>query len=444
MLSKKKLNLTLKDKKKLRFIFYFFSFLFFSFLFYLSIPKLLTYSTDSIKENLKINNNITINNISKVKYKIFPTPRLTLLNSDFTIGKEIFEISNSELEILLNISQILNFKEINYKKLFINKGSSKINLDNLNQLLILIDKNKKKLTFRKNNFIFFQKNKVLFEVNDALLKMNQNKKKKLILDGSFLNNKIFIKLNSKLKNENNFTLEIPELDILARVFWKKNNADDVNGFFNLEVFNNFLKFNFIKEANFKLTKGFIRSKLVNTSFDGEITIKPNFFSKLNFKLSVLNMKKLFPLIQKIYFSNNNNNFSLIKKINGNFNFKSKLTGKISNKNGEVVLKDFKVGKDKSISFDAKITEFGNKGKIQFNLVKKFNYKRNLSKKIEIIGFLIPSNSKIIFEKILLDGSLLPTKKIKEYENKFYDKVIKNTLANIFNEVKLNRYFKNLF
>ena len=179
MLSKKKLNLTLKDKKKLRFIFYFFSFLFFSFLFYLSIPKLLTYSTDSIKENLKINNNITINNISKVKYKIFPTPRLTLLNSDFTIGKEIFEISNSELEILLNISQILNFKEINYKKLFINKGSSKINLDNLNQLLILIDKNKKKLTFRKNNFIFFQKNKVLFEVNDALLKMNQNKKKKI-------------------------------------------------------------------------------------------------------------------------------------------------------------------------------------------------------------------------------------------------------------------------
>jgi len=61
-----------------------------------------------------------------------------------------------------------------------------------------------------------------------------------------------------------------------------------------------------------------------------------------------------------------------------------------------------------------------------------------------MGFLIPSNSKIIFEKILLNGSLLPTKKIKEYENKFYDKVIKNTLANIFNEVKLNRYFKNLF
>ena len=444
MLSKKKSNLTLKDKIKLRFIFYFFSFLFFSFLFYLSIPKLLTYSTVSIKESLKINNNITINNISKIKYKIFPTPRLTLLNSDFTIGKEIFEISNSELEILLNISQILNFKEINYKKLFINNGSSKINLDNFNQLLILIDKNKKKLTFRKNNIIFLQKNKVLFEVNDALLKMNQHKKKKLILNGSFLNNKIFIKLNSKLINENNFTLEIPELDISARVFWKKNNSDDVNGFFNLEVFNNFLKFNFIKEANFKLTKGFIRSKLVNTSFDGEITIKPNFFSRLNFKPSVLNMEKLFPLIQEIYFSNNNNNFSLIKKINGNFNFRSKLEGKISNKNGEVVFKDFKVGKDKSISFDAKITELGNKGKIQFNLVKKFNYKRNSSKKIEIMGFLIPSNSKIIFEKILLNGSLLPTKKIKEYENKFYDKVIKNTLANIFNEVKLNRYFKNLF
>ena len=155
------------------------------------------------------------------------------------------------------------------------------------------------------------------------------------------------------------------------------------------------------------------------------------------------MEKLFPFIQKIYFSNNNSNLSLIKKINGNFYFKSKLEGSISNKNGEILFEEFKVGEDKSLSFSAKIVELGSKGKIQFNLVKKFEQKRNLSKKIEIIGFLIPSNSKVIFKKILLDGIQLSTEKTKEYENKFQNNVIKNSSANIFNENKINKYFKNL-
>jgi hypothetical protein len=444
MLSNKKLNFTLKNQKKLRFIFYFFSFLIISFIFYLSIPKLLTYSTDSIKENLKINNNINIKEISKIEYKIFPTPRLKLLNSNFTIGEKIFEIINSDLEIVLNINQILDFKETNYKKLFINKGSSKINLDNINQLFILIEKNKKKLTFRENNIIFFQKDNIFFEVSDAQIELSQlAKKTELAVNGIFLNNKIFIKLNNTVENENNLKLKIPELDISARVFFKKNNSGNISGFFNLEVLNNFLKFNFAKEANFKLTKGFIRTKLINSSFEGEITTKPNFFSKLDFKPSALNMEKLFPFIQKIYFSNNNSNLSLIKKINGNFYFKSKLEGSISNKNGEILFEEFKVGEDKSLSFSAKIVELGSKGKIQFNLVKKFEQKRNLSKKIEIIGFLIPSNSKVIFKKILLDGIQLSTEKTKEYENKFQNNVIKNSSANIFNENKINKYFKNL-
>ena len=62
---------------------------------------------------------------------------------------------------------------------------------------------------------------------------------------------------------------------------------------------------------------------------------------------------------------------------------------------------------------------------------------------EIIGFLIPSNSKVIFKKILLDGIQLSTEKTKEYENKFQNNVIKNSSANIFNENKINKYFKNL-
>tara|TARA_B110000971_G_scaffold122433_1_gene125363 strand:- start:326 stop:1660 length:1335 start_codon:yes stop_codon:yes gene_type:complete len=443
MLSFKKLNFTLNDKKKLKFILYLFSFLFLSLITYLNIPKLLNFSENSLKESLK-NNNININNISKLDYKIFPTPRLRIQDSNFTIGEDTLEVNNSEIDVILSVGQIYNFEQINYKKLIINKGSSKININNINKLLTSINKNKKKLIFRENNLIFLNKNKKFFEINNASIQIDYtNKKKKFSIDGNFLNNKIIIELNNRLKNKNSLTLEIPELDILTKVLFTTDQFGNINGLLNLEIFNNFLKFKFIKENKIKIKDGFIRSKLINSSIDGEVTFEPNFYTKLNFKLSELNMEKLFPLIEKNFFSKNTNNLNLIKKINGIFNFQSKFEGNIIFKNGEIELKDFKIGKNKSLYFNAKITEPSKKSKIQFNAVKTINYKKNLIKKIEFFGHLIPSINKVTFEKILLDGNTLSTEKIKDYEKIFDDEVIRKSLKNIFNENKLNKYFKNL-
>ena len=433
------------NNKKSNLILYFFFFLFFLSATYFSIPKLLNFSINSIKENLKNNNNINIKNNFKLNYKIFPTPRLSIETNDFTIGKEILKISNSELEIILNINQILNFKKTNYKKLIIKKGTSRINLKNINQLLNVIEKNKKKLIFKENNLTILKKDKVFLKIDNVSIKVSPIKEKKeLMLSGNFLNNKIFIKLDSKLKNKNNLTLKIPKLDIATRIFFEKNSYDNINGFFNLEVFNNFLKFNFIKEDNIKLTKGFVRSKLVNTSFNGEVAIIPNFFSSLNFEPSVLNIEKLFPAIQKTLFSDKAKNLLLIKKINGTFNFKSKIEGSVINKNGEISFENFKVGKNKSLVFNAKIIEFGEKGKVHFNLFKTLNYKKNLLKQIEIKGSVIPATSKVVFVNFLLDGKELSVKRIKEYEKKFEDEIIQNSLVNIFNISKIDKYFKNLF
>lgn len=431
--------------KKNKFIVYLFFLASFFLITYFTIPKSLNFSVDSIKENLKNNNNINISNISKVNYKIFPTPRLSILNIDFVIGEEIFEVNNSELQIILNISQILNSQEINYKKLLIKNGSSKINLNNFNQVLTIISKNKKILTFKKNNLIFLQKNKFLFEIDNALIKVSKFKNKgALTLNGNFLKNKISLKLENISKNKNNLKLKIPELDISTRVYFEKDNSDSINGLFNLEVFNNFLKFYFTNSDNIKITKGFIRSKLVNSSIDGEITLKPNFFSILDFGVSNVEIEKLLPLIKKIYFSNNPSNLALIKKINGVFNFNSKFEGSINNKNGEILLEDFKIGKNKSLLFSAKIVEFGEKSKIQFNLTKTVRYKKNLSKKIKITGLLIPLSSKLIFKKILVNERELSIKKTKEYEKRFEKELIKNSLNNIFNENKIDEFFKNLF
>ena len=442
MLIIKRLNFISNSNKKLKFILYF---IFISISIYLSIPKLLNFSVESIRENLKNNNNMNIDNISKVSYKIFPTPRLSILNSNFIIGEGAAEVKNSKLEIILYLHQILNFREINYKKILINEGHLKISIDKINQLLKIINKNKKKLIFKKNNLIFLKKEKVFFEINEAIIEQKKNKDSFFLnISGKFLNNKIFIKLKTVSKNKNYLTLKMPGLDIATKVFFEKNKFDDTSGFFNLEVFNNFLKFNFINGDSIKLSDGFIRSKLVNSSLEGEITFKPNFFSRLNFTTSNLNMEKIFPLIQKTYFLDNSKNLSLVKKINGVFNFKSKFEGRITSKNGEILFEDFKVGKKKSISFNAKIDEIGKKGKIQFNLIKTQRYKKNLSKKIEIVGFLIPEKTKVIFKKLIVDDKKLSVEKTKEYENVFKDKLVQDSLANIFDIAKINKFLKNIF
>ena len=432
-----------KGKKK--FFFFLFLFLFLFFIIYLYIPKFLNFSIESIEDSLKNNNNINIRKISKVEYNIFPTPRLSLKDSDFTIGKNMFEVRNSKIEIILNISQILNPAEINYKKLLIDKGFSKLNFNNINQILTIIDQSKKRIIFKGNNIVFFDNKKFFFEINNVLIKIRRvGKKKELSLNGIFLNNKVFIKLDSQFKNKNNLTLKIPEFDITTKVFFEKNKSGNLSGFVNLEVFNNFLKFNFAKKDNIKLTKGFIRSEFFNTSFEGETIFKPNFFSNLNFKLSTLNINKLYPVLTKILFSDTKSKSPLIKKVNGIFNFDSKIEGKITNRNGEVLFKNFKVGNNKSFLINAKIFELKKKGKINFTVAKIFKYKKNLSNNIIVKGFLIPSKSNIVFEEFIIDKIKLSDKKIKEYEIKFKKEIVRGSLNNIFNENKINKYFSSLF
>ena len=79
-----------------------------------------------------------------------------------------------------------------------------------------------------------------------------------------------------------------------------------------------------------------------------------------------------------------------------FKFESKFQGRVITENGEITFKDFKIGKNFSINFNAKITEFGERGKIQFNVTKTFQHKTNLSNMIEIKGYIIPANEKVVF------------------------------------------------
>ena len=288
------------------------------------------------------------------------------------------------------------------------------------------DLNYRNITFKKDRFYLID-----FGVSGKFTDMNRFKKRinrELKLNRIYLSypyEYILMTQSDKLKKDKS---------LFENKEFKDNH--DIYQFIHEKIFQR-------KNINQKIKDGFIRSKLINSSINGKVTFNPNFFLKLELNPSTLNMEKLFPLIQKKYFSENNNALPLIKKINGFFKFESKFQGRVVTENGEITFKDFKIGKNFSINFNAKITEFGERGKIQFNVTKTFQHKTNLSNKIEIKGYIIPTNEKVVFQNFLLNNSSVSDKKIKVYEDKFEKEVIQKSLKNIFNEKKLNKYFKNL-
>ena len=439
------LNITSKKKNILKKILYVFILFVITLSIYFSVPKLFNYSNKLLVKNLKQNNDIEIQNISKINYKIFPTPRLRISGSNFSINEGIIKVDESEINIILNTANILNYKKFYYNRLLIKGGSSKIDIKNTNKLFKYIKENNKKIEFKKNKLIVVQNNKYIFEIKNSFINVNLYKKqKKLILGGIFLNHNIFFSLDVKKKDKNNIIFKIPELDIISDISFenRKNNFGPIKGLINFEIFNNLFQFNFIKDENIKISKGFIRNKLINSSFEGNVYFKPSFLLEFNFEPKIFKIQKLFPVIQQKYFSNETKDLEFIKKINGSFNFTSNFVGNMKFENGEIFLKNFKVGKNKNIFFDAKISDLGSKGKIQFNLIKIVQYKKASSKKLNISGFFVPSSSKVFFEKISLDDNFFTEKEIKKYEKQFIDEVILNSINNIFDELKLNKYFNS--
>jgi hypothetical protein len=228
---------------------------------------------------------------------------------------------------------------------------------------------------------------------------------------------------------------VPELDILTNISLENiDNFRALKGIINSEVLNNFFQFNFIKEKNVKINKGFIRSNFINSSFEGDISFNPFFSFNLDIQPSSLNVNKLILIIKQIFFSDNLRAIEIIKKIDGSLNFKKISKGKIVFNNTEILLQNFKLDKKKTISFSAQISELGTKGKIRFNLI-------NNAEKIHISGSLVPSSSKVNFRKIIFKNKIFTKAKVKKYEKKFKNEVIQNSSINIFNEIKINNFFE---
>ena len=439
----KKLNYIFKKKKNYKKVSYTVIFIVIFFLILFFVPKFFNYTPKIIKVSLNKNSGISVKNISDINYKFFPSPRLRLSGSNLEFEENILKVNSAEIDIILKLSSIFNYKILEYKKILIKRGSSNIEIGKINKFFNFIKKNSKKIYFDNNNIIILRNNKKLFELKDSVIKLNtKTSTKQLNINGLFFNQKTTFVLENKSNGKIKISLRIPKLDISTNILLaNKNNFKSYQGLVDIEIINNFFQFNLLKQKNIKIKKGFVRSSLTNTLFTGELTFEPYFLFNLDVRPSTLDVERTVAELQKFFFSEDLRVTEILKKIDGSLNFKRMFEGSIVFKNREVLFQNFQVGKNSRIVFNAKISEFGKKGKIQFNLITNIQNKKTGSKAIEISGYTTPSNLKIIFEKIIINKEVFTDNKIDNFEKKFRNEVLDNSFSNIFNEAKIVNFFK---
>jgi uncharacterized protein involved in outer membrane biogenesis len=120
---------------------------------YLSSPKFFNISKELLEKNLKTNHNINLLSSTNLKYQIFPTPRIIASDVNLNSEYDIFQVENSEISFVLKFNKILDFKNLNYKKLIISKGNLTFDLKNSTNVINFLKKIIKKLFSKKIKFI---------------------------------------------------------------------------------------------------------------------------------------------------------------------------------------------------------------------------------------------------------------------------------------------------
>ena len=428
------------------FVFYAFSFIFLTLFIYLGIPFFFDYKNNQSDLEKKIFENFDLNLsfTSKVKYNIFPSPRLNLKNVEILSFSESFKNIGSVKKIILKIpfKRLVSLKKIDFDSIELIDAVINIETSEINNFKnYLNDKAREKpIQLTKSKINLLDKTKLLFNIDIEKLRISgKGLFNKLDLRGRIFNTKIKINYQNKNFNKNsekNVEIWLPEIGLNSKLSInpdKKNNETiygKVNIFFpgNQIYLDYILRNKIFNISNSRLTNNYFKGQLF-----GDLILFP--FSTFDLKLDIDLLK--FKNILNSRFINNNKFLSqlipLNKKVNGNIIVNVDKIASSSNvinsgnanlefKNSVLIVKEFKliINKIGNIKLAGKI--FKQKKKKVFI----FNSKINLDNpEIFYSRFLIPKKNRIDLVPINLIGKI----NLESYEIK---------LDKIYLENELNR------
>jgi hypothetical protein len=432
------------------FVFYVSCFVLLTLFIYLGIPFFFDYKNNQsdlerkIFENFDLNLSIT----SKVKYNIFPSPRLNLKDVEFLGFTESSKNIGSVKKVILKIpfKRLVSLKKLDFDSIELIDAAINIKISEINNFKNYLNNRvrEKPIQLTKSKINLLNKTKLLFNIDIKKLRISgKSLFNKLDLKGRIFDTKIEINYQNKNFNKNsekNVEIWLPEIGLNSKLSInpdKKNNETiygRVSVFFpsNRIYLDYILRNKIFNISSSRLTNNYFKGRLF-----GDLTLFP--FSTFDLKLDIDLLK--FKNILNSRFINNNKFLSQLipinKKINGNIiinvdkvasssNIINSANANLEFKNSVLIVKEVKliINKIGNIKFAGKIFQQKKKKVFIFNIkIKLDNPKAFYSR------FLIPKKNRIDLVPINLLGKI----NLESYEVKL-DKIY---LENALNQEELD-------
>ena len=443
---------------------------------YVAIPKFYTYDKSKIEKTICNNQNIECLIRGKVYYSFFPTPRIKikdLIINDLLKKKNTLVIVK-DVAIKLSIKNLLAKEKHKFKKIKFNNFEINFDLKNFKKYKNIFTKkiNFIPVTFAKGQIIFFDGTDYVATIKDTNLNLIlEEDSKEAVLKGKFLNDDIYVNLNTKKINDKTSTdliLKMSDLNLLtkANFFNYEKDKDLING--NILIKKDKYKFTGIfgyKDNEIIINKSNLRNIFLDGKLEGKIKLLPYFNFNLDLSLNSLNFTRLYNYFLSLDEKNQKDLFKINKKINGklslssekiysSYNLVKSFESRIQFSNGNILVEQFLFNLGKlgaadisgAINNDKKFTNFKYDSNIFVDNQKKFLSKFGIYNKKSIFPSLFVSgnfdlkNIRNIFYEIS-DNEKLSSDDVDFIEKEFNDFMLSDGYENLFRFPKFKEFVK---
>ena len=453
------------------------SIIFFTFL-YLFIPTFYSYDKSNIEKIICKNVNIECIIKGKINYRFYPTPRLKIKNIliNGLVKKKHTLITIDEASIKLSFKNLLAKDKHRFKKIELNNFETHIDVKNFKKYKNIFYKNNKfiPIAFYNGQILFYEDNNYVASITNANIKtFFQEDSTTAELKGKFLNDSIYINLNTKNVDNLSSTdliLKMSNANFLSKINFSNSSKDNKinNGNFLIKKDKNKITgiFNY-KNNELTVNKSNLRNTFIDGKLEGKIILLPYFNFNLDLNLNSINFTRLFNYFLALDEKKQKNLFKINDKINGKLNFsadkvysKHNLVNSFESRlkfyNGNVKIEQFLINLGKlgaadiigSINNDKKFTSFKFESNVFVDNEKKFLSKLGIYNKQNAFSNLFTSgnldleNIRMSFYEISVNEKL-NNEDINYIESEFNDFILEEGYKNLFDFSKFKVFLKSI-
>jgi len=447
-------------------------------LLYLVIPTFYNYDKSNIENIVCKRQNIECSIRGEVNYSFFPTPRIKIKD---VIIKDFYEKKNTFIKaehtvIKLSIKNLLAKEKHKFKNIELNNFEINFDLKNLKKYKNIF-KNKTNLipvVFAKGQIVFLNEKDYVAIIKDTNLNLILGEySKEAELKGKFLNDNIYISLNSNKVDNKSFTdviLKMSDFNLLTKANFSNSEKDEniINGNILIKKDKHRLTGVFdYKDNEITINKSNLKNIFLDGKLEGKIKFLPFFDFDLDLNLNNINFTKLYNYFLAQDEREQKNLFKINKKINGklslssdkiysSYNLVKSFESRIKFNNGDILVEQFLINLGKlgaadilgTINNDEKFTNFKYESNIFVDNQKKFLSKFGIYNKKKIASNLFISgnfdlkNTKISFYEISSDAKLIDDD-VNFIEKEFNDFMLDDGYESLFRFPKFKEFVKSI-